>query len=137
MKSDESERKFSGRVLLAEDNEINTEIAMRVFCELGLDVLRAENGEKAVELFEQSAAHEIDVIFMDLRMPVMNGFEAAKNIRSMADERDDARTVPIIAMTADVYRESEERAEDAGMNEFLTKPLNISDIETALKKYLK
>jgi len=118
------------RILLAEDNEINTEIALRVFETMGAAVDHACNGQEAVRLFTQSDTDEYRAIFMDIQMPVMDGYEAARQIRQL--DRMDAAAVPIIAMTADAYTEAMEKAKEAGMNAFLTKPLEIDKIRKVL-----
>ena len=107
-------------ILLAEDNELNMEIAEFMLRNEGADVTKAWNGQKAVEIFEKSRPDEFDVILMDIMMPVMNGYEAAKMIRSM--DREDAKVIPIIAMTANAFTEDKLRAKEAGMNEHIAKP---------------
>lgn len=122
--------KLSGRVLLAEDNPINTEIAVRLLETLGLTVVRARNGLEAVRLFENSKPGEFEAIFMDIQMPVMNGYEACERIR--ASSHPDGSRIPIAAMTADAYTEAMERSGKAGMTTFLTKPIDVRKIYTVL-----
>ena len=110
-------------VLLAEDNELNMEIAEFMLRNEGVAVTKAWNGQEAVELFRKSRTGEFDVIFMDIMMPVMNGYEAAKTIRSM--EREDAKVIPIIAMTANAFTEDRLRAKEAGMDEHIAKPVDV------------
>ena len=109
-------------ILLAEDNELNMEIAEFMLQNEGADVTKAWNGEEVVEIFEKSRPDEFDVILMDIMMPVMNGYEAAKMIRSL--DREDAKTIPIIAMTANAFTEDRIRAKEAGMDEHVAKPVD-------------
>ena len=110
-------------ILLTEDNELNMEIAEFMLQNEGADVEKAWNGQEAVELFKKSEPGEFDVILMDIMMPVMNGYEAAKMIRSL--EREDAKKVPIIAMTANAFTEDKIRAKEAGMDEHVAKPVDV------------
>ena len=120
---DVSEKSIKGlHILLAEDNELNMEIAEFVLQNEGAEVTKAWNGQEAVELFEKSRPGEFDVILMDIMMPVMNGYEAAKMIRSL--DREDAKVIPIIAMTANAFAEDRLRAKEAGMNEHIAKPVD-------------
>ncbi len=109
-------------ILLAEDNELNMEIAEFMLQNEGADVTKAWNGEEVVEIFEKSRPDEFDVILMDIMMPVMNGYEATKMIRSM--DREDAKAIPIIAMTANAFTEDRIRAKEAGMDEHVAKPVD-------------
>ena len=109
-------------ILLAEDNELNMEIAEFMLQNEGADVTKAWNGREAVEIFEKSRPGEFDIILMDIMMPVMNGYEASKMIHSM--DREDAKTIPIIAMTANAFTEDKIRAKEAGMDEQIAKPVD-------------
>ena len=109
-------------ILLAEDNELNMEIAEFLLQNEGVVVTKAWNGQEAVEIFEKSGSGEFDVILMDIMMPVMNGYEAAKRIRSL--DREDAQVIPIIAMTANAFVEDRMKAKEAGMNEHIGKPVD-------------
>ena len=121
---DVSEKSIKGlHILLAEDNELNMEIAEFVLQDEGADVTKAWDGQEAVELFRNSAPGEFDVILMDIMMPVMNGYEATKMIRSL--DREDAKTIPIIAMTANAFTEDRIRAKEAGMDEHVAKPVDV------------
>ena len=121
---DVSEKSIKGlHILLAEDNELNMEIAEFVLQNEGADVTKAWDGQEAVELFRNSEPGEFDVILMDIMMPVMNGYEAAKMIRSL--DREDAKEVPIIAMTANAFTEDRIRAKAAGMDEHVAKPVDV------------
>ena len=110
-------------ILLAEDNELNMEIAEFMLQNEGAEVTRAWNGQEAVEIFEKSKSGKFDVILMDIMMPVMNGYEATKRIRSM--DREDAKVIPIIAMTANAFAEDRLKAKDAGMDEHISKPVDV------------
>ena len=121
---DVSEKSIKGlHILLAEDNELNMEIAEFMLQNEGADVTKAWNGQEAVELFRNSEPGEFDVILMDIMMPVMNGYEATKMIRSL--DREDAKAIPIIAMTANAFTEDRLRAKEAGMNEHISKPVDV------------
>ena len=109
-------------ILLAEDNELNMEISEFVLQNEGADVTKAWNGQEAVERFRKSKVGEFDVILMDIMMPVKNGYEATKLIRSL--DREDAKTIPIIAMTANAFTEDRIRAKEAGMDEHIAKPVD-------------
>ena len=109
-------------VLLTEDNELNMEIAEFVLRNEGTVVTKAWNGQEAVDIFRKSRPGEFDVILMDIMMPVMNGYEAAKMIRSL--DREDAKVIPIIAMTANAFTEDKMRAKEAGMDEHIAKPVD-------------
>ncbi len=126
---------FSGkRILLAEDNDLNWEIAEDILSEAGFTLDRAENGQVCVDKFISSETGYYDVILMDIRMPVLNGYEAAKAIRAL--KRFDA-DIPIIAMTADAFSDDVQRCLACGMNEHVAKPIDIDQLTQLLKKYLK
>ncbi len=122
------------QILLVEDNELNMEIAEYLLKEEGAVVTKAWNGQEAVDLFAQSKQGQYDVILMDIMMPVLDGLEAAREIRAM--ERTDAGKIPIIAMTANAYLDDVARSKAAGMNEHISKPLNIKNLIQAIKKHL-
>ena len=133
---DVSEKSIKGlHILLAEDNELNMEIAEFVLQNGGADVTKAWNGQEAVELFRKSASGEFDAILMDIMMPVMNGYEAAKKIRSL--DREDAKTIPIIAMTANAFMEDRLKAKEAGMNEHIVKPLDVELLIKVIHKLVE
>lgn len=123
------------RVLLAEDNEINTFVARRILESQGIVVEHAENGKRAVELVEQNPEGYFDAIVMDIRMPVMNGLDATRQIRAM--NRADAQTVPIIAMTANAYEEDIRQSLEAGMNAHLAKPIEPQVILDTLAGFIR
>ena len=133
---DVSENSIKGlHILLAEDNELNMEIAEFVLQNEGADVTKAWNGQEAVELFRNSASGELDVILMDIMMPVMNGYEATQMIRSL--DREDAKTIPIIAMTANAFTEDRIRAKEAGMNEHVAKPVDVEVLVKVIHKLVE
>ena len=130
---DVSEKSIKGlHILLAEDNELNMEIAEFVLQNEGADVSKAWNGQEAVEVFKKSEPREFDVILMDIMMPVVNGYEATKMIRSL--EREDAKEIPIIAMTANAFTEDRIRAKEAGMDEHVAKPVDVELLVRVIHK---
>lgn len=127
---------FSGRrILLAEDNDLNWEIAEELLGEIGFSMDRAENGKIGVEMFENSDIGFYDAILMDIRMPIMNGYEATETIRAL--DRADAAEIPIIAMTADAFSEDHKKCLEAGMNAHIAKPIDMQEVVKQLKKYMK
>ena len=131
-----SEKSIKGlHILLAEDNELNMEIAEFMLQNEGADVTKAWNGQEAVELFRKSEPGEFDVILMDIMMPVMNGYEAAKTIRSL--NREDAKTIPIIAMTANAFTEDRIKAKEAGMDEHVAKPVDMELLIKVIHRLVK
>ena len=122
-------------ILLAEDNELNMEIAEFILQNEGASVTKAWNGQEAVEIFKKSRPDEFDVILMDIMMPVMNGYEAAKMIRTL--DRDDAKTVPIIAMTANAFTEDRLRSKESGMNEHIAKPINAKVLVKVISELME
>ncbi len=127
---------FSGRrILLAEDNDLNWEIAEELLGEIGFSMDRAENGKIGVEMFENSDIGFYDAILMDIRMPIMNGYEATETIRAL--DRADAAEIPIIAMTADAFSEDHKKCLEAGMNAHIAKPIDLQEVVKQLKKYMK
>ncbi len=122
------------RILLAEDNDLNWEIADVLLGDLGLQIQRAENGKICVEKFEQSPIGFYDAILMDLRMPVMTGYEASKAIRALNRSDND---IPIIAMTADAFSEDIKRCLECGMNAHIAKPIDVLEVARILEKYIK
>ena len=131
-----SEKSIKGlHILLAEDNELNMEIAEFMLQNEGADVIKAWNGQEAVELFRKSEPGEFDVILMDIMMPVMNGYEATKMIRSL--DREDAKEVPIIAMTANAFTEDRIKAKAAGMDEHVAKPVDVELLIKVIHKLVK
>ena len=123
------------RILLAEDNDLNAEIAMVQLEELGIQVTRAADGSEAVNLFSENPPDTFDMIIMDIMMPEMNGYEATKAIRGMTS-RPDAGRIPIIAMTANAFAEDVQASFDAGMNGHLSKPIVMEEIVQAIARNL-
>ena len=121
--------------LAAEDNEINAEILEEILSIEGAGCEVVENGQQAIERFSKAAEGEFDAILMDVQMPVMNGYDATRAIRAL--EREDARTIPIIAMTANAFAEDEKEALDAGMNVHLAKPIDIDLLKKVIKQCIK
>ena len=133
---DISEKSIKGlHILLAEDNELNMEIAEFLLQNEGADVTKAWNGQEAVELFRKSGPGGFDVILMDIMMPVMNGYEATKMIRSL--DREDAKEIPIIAMTANAFTEDRIRAKEAGMDEHIAKPVDVELLIKVIHKLVE
>ena len=127
---------FTGkRILLAEDNDLNWEIANELLSDLGLSLDWAENGKICLEKFESSKTGWYDAILMDLRMPFMTGFEATEAIRAL--DRPDAGTIPILAMSADVFADDIRHCLDSGMNAHMAKPIDVEEVARILKQYLK
>ena len=122
-------------ILLAEDNELNMEIAEFVLQNEGAEVTKAWNGQETVERFRNSEPGEFDAILMDIMMPVMNGYEAAKMIRSL--DREDAKTIPVIAMTANAFTEDRRRAKEAGMDEHISKPVDVKSLIKVIRKLVE
>lgn len=131
----ESGRDFTGiHILLAEDNELNWEIANELLSAQGFHLDWAENGQKCLEMFQTAQPGTYDLILMDLRMPVMNGYEATRAIRAL--DRPDAGTIPIIAMTADAFSEDVHRCLECGMDAHIAKPLDMRELLRLLQKHL-
>ncbi len=126
---------FTGkRVLLVEDIELNREIAEVILEEAGFEVESAPDGTDAVSMVSQSEEYYYDVILMDVQMPIMNGYEATRTIRMM--QRNDVKTLPIIAMTANALEEDKEAAIKNGMNAHISKPLDMDIFISVLSQYL-
>lgn len=123
------------RILIAEDNELNWEVARELLSDFSVELEWAENGEICVDKFKNAPAGYYDAILMDIRMPVMNGYEATRTIRSL--DHSDAKTIPIIAMTADAFAEDIKSSLDAGMNAHIAKPIDIQEVTHVLEKFLK
>lgn len=133
--TEEAEASIKGvRILLVEDNELNMEISEFIVAEKGAVVTKAWNGKEAVETFAKAPEGAFDVILMDVMMPVMDGCKAAKEIRALP--RKDAKTIPIIAMTANAFTDDKIRTREAGMNEHLSKPLAPDLVVKAITKFL-
>ena len=123
-----------GRILLAEDNALNLEIAQELLSSAGAQVESAVNGQECVQMFMAQPEGYYDLILLDIQMPLLNGYEAAKAIRSQ--QRADAAEIPILAMTADAFAEDIEAAKEAGMNGHLAKPLDITVMFREIRRHL-
>ena len=125
---------FGVKILLAEDNDLNAEIAVELLQEEGSTVDRAKDGVECVDMLEKAANGTYQLILMDIQMPVMNGYDAAKKIRRMDDPQK--ADIPIIAMTANAFSEDKQAALDAGMNDHIAKPINMNVLVPTIQKYL-
>ena len=121
------------RILIAEDNDLNWEIAQALLTSVGLQVEHAENGQLCVDMLLASKPRTYDAILMDIRMPVMNGLEATKVIRGL---KKGYREIPIIAMTADAFSEDVQKCLEAGMNAHISKPIDIEIVKATLAKFI-
>ena len=127
---------FSGkRLLLVEDNELNMEIASELLCDAGFSVETAQNGQIAVEMVQNSTVGYYDFILMDIQMPIMDGYQATRKIRSL--ERKDLAEIPIIALTANVFDEDKKRALSNGMNAYIAKPIDVKVMHEVLDNILR
>lgn len=124
----------TGRILLAEDNELNQEIAVAILTEAGFEVEVAEDGSVAVDMLTQSEAGYYKLILMDVQMPIMNGYEATQKIRAL--ENKDHANIPILAMTANAFEEDKQAAIDSGMNGHIAKPIDIGKLMATLDKMI-
>jgi CheY-like chemotaxis protein len=122
-------------VLLVEDNELNMEIAEEILQDEGVLVTKAVDGQEAVDKFVKSAKGTFDIILMDIMMPVMNGLDATRAIRS--SNHAEASTIPIVAMTANAYKEDVQSAMEAGMNAHIAKPINVGVFLSVVEKYTR
>ena len=126
---------FRGRrLLLVEDNELNREIAVALLESTNAEIVTAENGQEAVELFDRSEPAYYDLILMDIQMPVMNGLEATRTIRGL--NRVDAGSIPIIAMTANAFAEDVQNSLDAGMNAHISKPMDRNRVCSCIQQFV-
>ena len=124
-------------VLMAEDNDLNAELATVMLEDAGMAVTRAFDGKDAVELFKNHPQGTYDIILMDIMMPNMDGHQAAKTIRAMGTERPDAATIPIIAVSANAFAEDIKASLDSGMNGHVSKPLNMKEVTDTIAKYIR
>ena len=122
------------RILLVEDNELNREIAREILTQEGLEVTEAVNGAQGVEILQSARPGEFDAVLMDIQMPVMDGYQATREIRKLPNP--ELARIPIIAMTADAFAEDKRRALDAGMNEHISKPVNVKTLLNVLARYI-
>ncbi len=124
----------SVNILLVEDNELNMEVAQFIFEQAGAHVLKAWNGKEAIEVFKKSSEGQIDIVLMDVMMPIMDGYEATRKIRHL--NRKDAKKVPIIAMTANAFVDDRQKAINEGMNEHIAKPLDAKKVIQTVEKFV-
>lgn len=122
------------RILVAEDNDLNWEIIEELLTDIGLELEWAENGKICIDKFLASEPGYYELILMDIRMPVMNGYDATEAIRALS--REDAKAIPIIAMTADAFSEDIQHCLECGMNAHTAKPINLNEVVALLKKYI-
>lgn len=123
------------RVLLVDDNDLNIEIAQELLTYIGIQVETARDGRQAVDALMEKPAGYYDLVFMDIQMPVMNGYEAVRTIR--ASDREDLRTLPIVAMSADAFSDDIQKAAAAGMNDHVAKPIELPKLTAALEKWIR
>jgi len=134
-KEEEDRNKYTGRILLVEDNELNQEIATAILEDEGLTIEVADNGKIAVEMVEKSEPGYYKLVLMDVQMPIMNGYEATKAIRKL--ENKELSSIPILAMTANAFEEDKQEALNSGMNGHIAKPIDVNNLFAALDKILK
>ncbi len=128
--------KFKGkRILLAEDNDLNAEIAIELLSEEDLIIDRVKDGVECIEQLEKVDSSYYDLILMDVQMPIMNGYEACQKIRKLNDSIK--ANIPIIAMTANAFSEDKERSLKMGMNDHVTKPIDLNILLSTIQKYIK
>ncbi|MGN0654628.1 MAG: response regulator [Oscillospiraceae bacterium] len=121
------------KILIVEDNELNREIATAILEEAGIEVFSANDGKEAVEIMSKAEKNDYDAILMDIQMPIMNGYDATRNIRALDSPVKD---IPVIAMTANAFDEDRKKSADAGMNGHIAKPVNVDALFSTLKKLL-
>ncbi len=132
---DEKFAKLKGiRVLMVEDNELNVYVARTILEKIGCEVTLANNGQEALNIFVSSEQDSFDIILMDVRMPIMDGFTATQTIRNLA--RPDAKSIPIIAVTADAFDEDRISADKVGMTDYLSKPIDSQKLYRIIEKYV-
>ena len=132
----EKEESFEGyNILLVEDNELNSDIALELISMLGATVECAEDGKEALDIFSGSPKGRFDLIFMDIQMPVMNGYEATRAIRALP--REDSKQIPIVAMSANAFVEDIRACRSAGMNAHVPKPVSLASLVEVMKRFLK
>ena len=122
------------RVLIVEDNDLNREIAVEIVGMTGVRIDTAENGKEAVDKIEKFPEDWYNLVFMDIQMPVMNGYETTAAIRTLSGKRG---SIPIVAMTANAFAEDVQMAKNTGMNEHIAKPLDFNRLNMILREYLK
>ena len=133
--SDQTQGFKGKKILLVEDNELNTEIAIEILSEYGFVVSTAENGQEVVEMVSSAKPGTFDLVLMDIQMPVMDGYEATRQIRALGDPQ--AASIPIVAMTANAFDEDKRAAMKCGMNGFISKPIVLDEVIQALSEVFK
>ena len=124
-------------VLMAEDNDLNAELATIILEDAGMTVTRASDGKEVVDLFKNHPRGTYDLILMDIMMPNMDGHQAAKAIRALGIERSDAVTIPIVALSANAFIDDIQESLDSGMNDHISKPINMEELIDTITKYIK
>ena len=124
-------------VLMAEDNDLNAELATIILEDADMTVTRASDGKEVVDLFKNQPRGTYDLILMDIMMPNMDGHQAAKTIRAMEKERPDASSIPIIALSANAFAEDVKASVDSGMNGHISKPFDMEEVTATIAKYVK
>ena len=122
-------------LLLVEDNELNREIAYELLKEYGFNIRMCENGKQAVDIIKSSKPEDFDIILMDIQMPIMDGYEATRQIRLLPDKK--ISSIPIFAMTANVFEEDKKNAKESGMDGFLSKPINLEEVIHTLQEFFE
>lgn len=132
----EKENNITGlNILIAEDNDVNMFIITELLTRNGHKIIKAFNGQEAVDIFSKTPENTFDIILMDIQMPVLNGIDAAKEIRRL--EREDAKIIPIVAVSANVYTEDVAASNNAGMNAHLSKPISFNELQKIFNKLIK
>ena len=125
------------KILVVDDNDLNREVATEILREHGAETFAAKDGREAVDMFKENPAGTYDVILMDIMMPVMDGIEATKVIRAMKDERPDAACIPIIALSANAFKDDVDKCLEAGMNGHMSKPIDMAELTAGLAEIKK
>ncbi|MGN1164101.1 MAG: response regulator, partial [Candidatus Ornithospirochaeta sp.] len=134
MREEEKSDDFSGvRILVAEDNEINAEIITEILRSIGVEATVAEDGMEAISIFEKNDVDAFDMIFMDIQMPRMDGYEAARRIRASNHPR--SVSIPIIAMTANAFEDDVKASMEAGMNAHISKPIDFERLKAVIASF--
>lgn len=133
-KKENTFKQFTGKILLVEDNILNQEVAKEILKEAGIQVDIASDGDEALAIMQEVPAHTYDLILMDIQMPRMDGYTVTKKIRSLPNKEN--ANIPILALTANAYEEDKNQSIEAGMNGYISKPIQIQELFQALQKIL-